>query len=118
MSIIDINSAIAVTPSIAKAPANSPSLAAVSDTMDTAQKGLSAKRLAAVILLGGTVRTSQFGAAINRSLLDLPLSENMTLSTRWSKEITDLYSKLGLWGVPVRLVIGRTCFAPMAPSTD
>jgi len=70
------------------------------------------EKLRAVILLGGTVRNSGFGAAIKRSLLDLPIGRGITLLEHWGREIAGLCQFLSLSKLPVRLVIGRTCFWP------
>jgi hypothetical protein len=65
-----------------------------------------------VILLGGTVRTSAFGAAIKRSRLDLPIGGGATLLTYWVSEVSELGNQLGLPKITARVVIGRNCFAP------
>jgi hypothetical protein len=72
-------------------------------------------RLRCAILLGGTVRSSPFGAAIKRSLLDLPIDDGgggQTLLGHWGQEFSRLAASLGLPGIVVRVVIGRNCFAP------
>jgi len=74
-------------------------------------------RLRAVILLGGTVRYSGFGASIKRSLLDLPIGGDATLLSYWAWEVSQLCWRLGLKTIPVRVVIGRNCFAPQGTPT-
>jgi len=69
-------------------------------------------QLRAVVLLGGTVRNAGFGAAIKRSLLDLPIGGGINLLQHWGNEVSQLCSHLGMTKIPVRLVIGRTCFSP------
>lgn len=69
-------------------------------------------QLRAAILLGGTVRTSGFAAAIKRSLLDLPIGGGMTLLSYWGEEFSQLTRRWRLAKLTVRLVIGRNCFAP------
>jgi hypothetical protein len=72
-------------------------------------------RLRCAILLGGTVRSSPFGAAIKRSLLDLPIDDGgggQTLLGHWGQEFSRLAASLGLPRIVVRVVIGRNCFAP------
>jgi len=66
----------------------------------------------AVILLGGTVRASDFGSAIKRSLLDLPIGGGATLLGYWAWEVSGLCWRLGLSNLSVRVVIGRNCAAP------
>src|SRR5271154_3884024 len=61
----------------------------------------------AVVLLGGTVRNSGFGATIKRSLLDLPIGGRTTLLEHWGNEISELAGHLGMAKINVRLVIGR-----------
>lgn len=68
--------------------------------------------LRAVILLGGTVRASDFGSAIKRSLLDLPIGGGATLLGYWAWEVSGLCWRLGLTNLPIRVVIGRNCAAP------
>jgi hypothetical protein len=72
-------------------------------------------QLRAVILLGGTVRSSVFGAAIRRSLLDLPIGDGQTLLSYWGQEFAQVCTKLGLPKIMVRVVIGRNCVAPQRP---
>ena len=69
-------------------------------------------RLRCAILLGGTVRSSPFGSAIKRSLLDLPIGDSETLLGHWGKEFSRAGAELGLAKILVRVVIGRNCFSP------
>jgi hypothetical protein len=69
-------------------------------------------QLRAAILLGGTVRTSSFGSAVQRSLLDLPIGGGPTLLNYWASEVSQLSRHLGLPKIAVRVVIGRNCFSP------
>jgi hypothetical protein len=69
-------------------------------------------QLRSVILLGGTVRASDFGAAIKRALLDLPIGDGTTLLTHWGREISALCGQMKLPRIQVRIVIGRNCIAP------
>jgi hypothetical protein len=75
-------------------------------------EGWNPSRLRCAILLGGTVRSSPFGSAIKRSLLDLPIGGGETLLSHWGKEFSRVSASLGLAKILVRVVIGRNCFAP------
>jgi hypothetical protein len=58
--------------------------------------------LASVVLLGGSVRSSRFHAAIERWALDLPCAPGKTLLDMWAEGV-DLLSQA--WGSPVPLRI-------------
>jgi len=85
---------------------------ASSDHSSDHERPWQTKRFAAAILLGGTVRTSGFGAAVKRSLLDLPIDDGQTLLNYWAYEFSKVRAALGLSRILVRVVIGRNCFAP------
>jgi hypothetical protein len=79
-------------------------------------------QIRAAILLGGRVGTAGFGAAIKRSLLDLPIGADATLLSHWGQEFSQLCWRLAMPRIMVRLVIGRNCVAPVqtvtSPSVD
>lgn len=72
------------------------------------------EQLQAIILLGGNVRTSRFGEAIGRSILDLPVEKNRTLLSFWQTQAKDLLNHLGVERMPVRLMLDRQAVEPAA----
>jgi mannose-1-phosphate guanylyltransferase len=75
-------------------------------------------RLRAVILLDGTVRRTNLTAALDRSLLELPLQHDRILLDLWRDEIGLLLSGLELTSVPTRVIVGRTSRAPKMRERD
>lgn len=53
-------------------------------------------RVRAGVLLGGTVRVSELGEAIERSMLDLPLQPDQTLLGGWCKQVGTLRALIGI----------------------
>jgi hypothetical protein len=53
--------------------------------------GVPPHRVAAIVLLGGSVRPTPFGAAIQRSHLDLPCHQDSTLLNVWCQQIAELF---------------------------
>ena len=70
------------------------------------------KRLAAVVLLDGTVRRSPFAEAIDRSLLELPVADDLCLRDLWRDHVARLAEALEVERVPCRIVVGRTTRPP------
>ncbi len=76
----------------------------------TAGRGL--KRLKAIILLGGKVRQSSFGASLNRSVLDLPLDDSGTILNHWVTQSNELAKRFGLDGLIVRVMVDQKGHEP------
>jgi hypothetical protein len=76
------------------------------------------RRLRAVILLEGAVRRTSFMAALDRSLLELPLQPDRVLLDLWRDEIDALLASLDLDGIPTRLLVGRTSRPPVLRERD
>jgi mannose-1-phosphate guanylyltransferase len=68
--------------------------------------------LRAVVLLAGSVRASELGRSVGRSLLDLPLSRTETVLSLWQRQVESLAVKLGNAPLPVRVVLSRSGPAP------
>jgi NDP-sugar pyrophosphorylase family protein len=71
-----------------------------------------ADRLEAVILLAGQVRATPLSAAIERSLLDLPVADDRTLLDLWRDEVARLAEELGREALVARVVIDRAGTMP------
>lgn len=70
------------------------------------------ENLKAVVLLGGSVRGRDFGAAIGRSLLDLPVEAGRTLLEYWHEAAASLAGFLSTAGLPVRVIVDGRSAAP------
>ena len=70
------------------------------------------RRLKAVILLGGKVRQTSLGAALDRSVLDLPLDANGTLLNHWVMQCDALARRVGLESLLVRVMVDQKAFEP------
>ena len=70
--------------------------------------------LQAIVLLGGNVRTSRFGQAIGRSILDLPVEKDQSLLGFWQSQAKDLVRKLGRERLAMRLMLDRGATEPAA----
>jgi N-acetylglucosaminyldiphosphoundecaprenol N-acetyl-beta-D-mannosaminyltransferase len=70
------------------------------------------RRIRGLVLLGGSVRSTELTAAINRSVLDLPLDDGATLLDHWLGHARDLARHLGLERLPVRITLDRSSIAP------
>jgi mannose-1-phosphate guanylyltransferase len=72
------------------------------------------EQLQAIVLLGGNVRTSRFGEAIGRSILDLPVEKDQTLLAFWQTQAQQLVRGLGLDRMSMRLMLDRSATEPAA----
>jgi N-acetylglucosaminyldiphosphoundecaprenol N-acetyl-beta-D-mannosaminyltransferase len=70
------------------------------------------KHLRAVILLGGSVRSSQLSESCGRSILDLPLDADGSIFNHWLMQATDLARHAGLEKLPVRVLVNRNAPEP------
>jgi exopolysaccharide biosynthesis WecB/TagA/CpsF family protein len=71
-------------------------------------------RLRAMVLLGGSVRSSPLTAACDRSLLDLPLDAEGSIFNHWLKHATELARYAGLESLPVRVMVNRNAPEPVS----
>jgi N-acetylglucosaminyldiphosphoundecaprenol N-acetyl-beta-D-mannosaminyltransferase len=69
-------------------------------------------RLRAVILLGGAVRATPLHNAVKRSILDLPLEQDLTIFNHWLGHAADLARYAGVEKLPVRVLVNRQSFEP------
>ena len=70
-------------------------------------KGLGNRRLAGIVLLGGSVRPTRFHTAVGRSLLDLPYKSGRTLLDEWCDQAAGLAARYGA-GIPLRVLSDKT----------
>jgi N-acetylglucosaminyldiphosphoundecaprenol N-acetyl-beta-D-mannosaminyltransferase len=71
-------------------------------------------RLRAMILLGGSVRSSSLTEACGRSLLDLPLDHDGTIFNHWLHQASELARYAGLEKLPVRVMVNRNAPEPVS----
>ncbi len=57
-----------------------------------------------LVLLAGSVRSTPLRDAIGRSVLDLPIDEQTTLLTQWSRQASELAKAMGLESLPIRVL--------------
>jgi N-acetylglucosaminyldiphosphoundecaprenol N-acetyl-beta-D-mannosaminyltransferase len=72
----------------------------------------------AVVLLGGAVRTSKLTAAIERSLLDLPLEDGRSILRHWQEEAGNLRRMIGAERLAVRVVVDHASAEPTPPDDN
>jgi N-acetylglucosaminyldiphosphoundecaprenol N-acetyl-beta-D-mannosaminyltransferase len=77
-----------------------------------------AGQLRGLVLLGGSVRPSPLAAAIDRSVLDLPIGQGGTVMTRWLDHAADLARRLRLERLPVRLLVDSNAATPRSAARD
>jgi hypothetical protein len=76
------------------------------DTPASAHVG-SLARLRALVLLGGSVRSSPLIEACDRSPLDLPLDSGDTIFNHWLRQADELAQYAGIGELPVRVLVNR-----------
>ncbi|MDB5322235.1 MAG: glycosyl transferase family 2 [Phycisphaerales bacterium] len=69
----------------------------------------------AIILLGGAVRTSKLTAAIERSILDLPLEDGRSILGHWQDEAGVLRRMIGADRLAVRVIVDHASAEPTPP---
>lgn len=69
-------------------------------------------RLRAMVLLGGAVRTTPLHAAVKRSILDLPLEQELTIFNHWLGHASELARYARLDALPVRVLVNRNSYEP------
>lgn len=75
-------------------------------------------QLKAVILLGGVVRQNKLTAAIERSVLDLPLEDGRSILWHWQWEGRRLRHLVGCGQLPIRVFVDRQSPEPLTPLTE
>jgi hypothetical protein len=68
--------------------------------------------LAAVVILGGSVRGNQFEQAIGRNVMDLPLRAGETILHSWHEAAHSLAEHFGLERLPVRVRLSKQSIEP------
>jgi hypothetical protein len=85
----------------------------LSPTADTRR---SLSRLRALILLNGSIRSSELTEACNRSVLDLPLDNEGSIFNHWLHQASELARHAGLERLPVRVMVNRSAPEPVSAS--
>lgn len=75
-------------------------------------------QLRGLVLLGGSVRPSPLAAALDRSVLDLPIGQGGTVMTRWLDQAAELARRLRLERLPVRLLVDSNAVAPRSGARE
>jgi hypothetical protein len=70
--------------------------------------------LRALILLGGSVRSSALTECIGRSVLDLPLDSEGSIFNHWLHQASELARYAGLEKLPVRVMVNRNAPEPVS----
>ncbi|MEO6436728.1 MAG: hypothetical protein ABIP55_13345, partial [Tepidisphaeraceae bacterium] len=70
-----------------------------------------------VVLLGGTVWLSGLRAAIGRSVLDLPVTDELTVLEIWRQRLAELAGAIDRTSLPVRVVMAHGAPMPTAPAS-
>jgi hypothetical protein len=69
-------------------------------------------RVRAVVLLAGSVRSTNLRKATDRFVMDLPLDTHKSILDSWHDHLDDLAFELGLDHLPARVMIDRSSEAP------
>jgi exopolysaccharide biosynthesis WecB/TagA/CpsF family protein len=69
----------------------------------------------AVVLLGGSVRPNKLTAAIERSILDLPLEDGKSILWHWQEQARALRAAVGCSHLPVRVMVDHASTEPLPP---
>jgi exopolysaccharide biosynthesis WecB/TagA/CpsF family protein len=72
------------------------------------------QQVKAVVLLGGSVRPSRLTAAIERSILDLPLEDGRSILSHWQEQVGELRRMVGVGSLPIRVVVDQSSIEPVA----
>lgn len=75
----------------------------------------SCARLRAVVILAGTVRAGVLRQAVDRSLLDLPITAADTVVSLWHSQVESLAEALGVDQLPIRYVLAQASLPPTLP---
>jgi exopolysaccharide biosynthesis WecB/TagA/CpsF family protein len=75
------------------------------------------RHIKAVILLGGSVRPTKLTAAIERSILDLPLEDGRSILSHWQDEVGELRQMVGREVLPVRVMVDHASIEPVEPAS-
>ena len=78
----------------------------------------SLSKLRAMVLLGGSVRSSPLSEACGRSILDLPLDVEGSIFNHWLIEATALSRHAYLEKLPVRVMVNRNAAEPVSASPE
>jgi NDP-sugar pyrophosphorylase family protein len=65
--------------------------------------------------MAGSVRPSQFGSAIRRPVLELPVDQNRSLMDFWQEQIAQLAATIGSSKLPVRIMFDKNAKTLPAP---
>jgi hypothetical protein len=76
------------------------------------------EKLAAVVLLSGTVRPSKLSTSIGRSVMDLPVDRHRSLLDYWHDQISELANGLESKVLNVRVVLDRGSLSPVQPNAS
>lgn len=79
--------------------------------------GVIGSRLAAIVLLGGSVRTSDFGRALDRSVIELPIVNGGTILEDWREQAERLCEHLAKQTLPLRVLIDKDTRKPIPPES-
>jgi hypothetical protein len=71
-----------------------------------------ASKLAALLVLGGSVRESPFEQAVGRSIMDLPLRAGETILDSWHQAARDIAEYFELSRLPVRVLLSHRALEP------
>jgi N-acetylglucosaminyldiphosphoundecaprenol N-acetyl-beta-D-mannosaminyltransferase len=108
----------AVMPIITPRPRRTRTIdAAIASTLaPTADARRSLSRLRAMILLNGSIRSSQLADLCGRSVLDLPLDHEGSIFNHWLLQAAELARHAGLEKLPVRVMVNRNAPEPVSAS--
>lgn len=74
-------------------------------------------KLSAVVLLSGSIRSTDYVRSIGRSVLDMPLDQNTTILQRWRDEALALAQSINKGPLELRVTVDRQAVVPTVPES-
>jgi hypothetical protein len=74
------------------------------------------RQLRAVILMGGSVRSTRFDRLIGRSVLDIPIEQGLSLLQHWQRQVAELVRCAELRQVSLRVLLDQDSPEPRMPA--
>lgn len=76
------------------------------------------RRLRAVVLMSGQVRQNRMSTAVQRAMLELPVSNDLRLLDHWRQQLGDLAEVLDLSPLAVRVMMDEQAVLPAVSGVD
>ena len=92
--------------------------AAVPHSLEARARSLTLSKLSAVVLLSGSLRTTDLARSIGRSILDLPINSTTTILRQWRDQAAVLAASVGAGPIELRVMVDHHAVLPTTPAGD